>query len=71
MAQRVACFILRSLVDASRLVESAHRFVCVEIGGVRCGGMYENCGECVHDMERWLKGIREVVGTGRWVLLKD
>ena len=52
VAQRVACFILRSLVDTCRLVECAHRFVCVEIGGVRIGGVYGRCGERVHDMER-------------------
>ena len=57
-AQRVTCFVLRSLVGVCRLVEGAHRFVCMEIGGVRIGGMYERCGERVQDMERWLKGIR-------------
>ena len=70
-AHRVACFVLRSLVGVCRLVECAHRFVCVEIGGVRVGGVYGRCGERVHDMERWLEGIREVVGVGRWVLLRD
>ena len=71
VAQRVACFVLRSLVDVCRLVECADRFVCVEIGGVRIGGVYGRYGERVHDMERWLEGIREVVGVGRWVLLGD
>ena len=70
-AHRVACFVLRSLVGVCRLVECAHQFVCVEIGGVRVGGSYGRCGEQVHDMERWLEGIREVVGVGRWVLLGD
>ena len=32
-AQRVACFVLRSLVRVCHLVEGAYRFVCVEIGG--------------------------------------
>ena len=50
VAQRVACFILRTLVWECRLVECAHRFVCVEIGGVRIGGVYGRCGERVHDM---------------------
>ena len=36
--QRVACFIRRTLVDVYRVVECAHRFVCVEVGGVRLGG---------------------------------
>ena len=38
VAHRVACFILRSLVDVCRLVECTHRFVCVEVRGVRLGG---------------------------------
>ena len=65
VAHRVACFVLRSLVDASRLVDCAHQFVCVEVGGVRIGGVYGRCGKHVHEMERWLEGIREVVGVGR------
>ena len=43
-AQRVACFVLTSLVDMCRLVECAHRFVCIEVGGVRIGGVYVRCG---------------------------
>ena len=70
-AHRVACFILRSLVDICRLVECAHWFVCVEVGGVQIGGVYGRCGERVHDMGRWLEGIWEVVGVGRWILLGD
>ena len=30
-AHRVACFVLRSLVDLCRLVKYAHRFVCMEV----------------------------------------
>ena len=71
VAQGVACFVLRTLVDSCRLVDYAHRFICVEVGGVRIGGVYGHCGERVHDIERWLEGIREVVGVGRWVLLGD
>ena len=71
VAHRVTCFVLRSLLDVCRLMECAHRFVCVELGDVRIGGVYGRCGEHVHDMERWLEGIREVVGVGRWVLLGD
>ena len=71
VAQRVTCFVLRTLVDRCWLVECAHRFICVEVGGVRIGGVYGRCGERVHDMERWLEGIRKVVGVGRWVLLRD
>ena len=37
--------------------------------GVRIGGVYKQCGEHVHDIERWLEGIREVVGVGSWVLI--
>ena len=70
-AQRVGCFILRSLIDVCRLVERVHRFVCVEVEGVRVGGVYGHCGKRVHDMERWLEGIQEVVRVGRWVLLRD
>ena len=32
-AQRVTCFVLRTLVGVCRLVEGAHRFVCLEIEG--------------------------------------
>ena len=53
------------------MVECAHRFMCVEIGSVRIGGVYRRCGERVHDMERWLEAMQEVVGVGRWVLLRD
>ena len=58
-------------MDLCELVECAHRFVCIEVGGVRIRGVYGRCGERVHDMERWLEGIREVVGVGRWILLGD
>ena len=71
VAHRVACFVLRSPVDVCRLMECAYRFVCVEVGGVRLGGVYRHCGESVHGMEQWLEGIREVVGGRRWVLLGD
>ena len=70
-AHRVTCFVLRSLVGVCRLVECAHTFVCLEMWGVRVGGVYGRCGERVHDMERWLEGIRDVVGVGRWVLIGD
>ena len=53
------------------MVEGAHDFVCVEVERVRIGGVYGRCGERVHDMERWLEGICEVVGVGRWVLFGD
>ena len=65
VAHRVTCFVLRSLVDMCRLVECAHRFVCTEIGDMRIGGVYRRYGERVHDMERWLEAIREVVRVGR------
>ena len=58
----MTCFVLHSMVDMCWLVECALRFVCVEIGGMRIGGVYGRCGERLHDMERWLEGIQEVVG---------
>ena len=39
-AHRVACFALRSVVDMCRLVDCAHRFVCVKVGGVQIGGVH-------------------------------
>ena len=33
--------------------------------------MYGRCSKHVHDMERWLVSIHEVVGVGRWILLRD
>ena len=63
-AHWVTAFVFWSLVDVCRLVECAHRFVCVKVEGVRIGGVYGRCGERVHDMERWLEGIHEVVGVG-------
>lgn len=71
VASKVAGFVRQDLVDVCRLVECAFRFVCVEIGGVRVGVVYGKCSERVHDMERWLEGIREVVAGGKWVLLGD
>ena len=38
VAQRVACFVLWTLLDVCRLVGCAHCFVCMELGGVRIGG---------------------------------
>ena len=61
VAHKVTCFVLRSLVDMCRLMECANRVMCVEIGGVWIGGVYGRCSERVHDMKRWLEGIREVV----------
>ena len=43
---------LQSLVGVYCLVEGVHRFVCVEIGGVRIEGVYGQCSERIHDMER-------------------
>ena len=47
---RVACHIQRDLVDFCRLVECANRFGCVELGGVRVGGVYSKCGARFHEM---------------------
>ena len=71
MAHRVAGYVLPCVVKACKLMEDENRFVCLEVGGVRFGGVYGRCGERGHDMEQWLQGIREVVGVGCWALLRD
>ena len=58
-------------MDFCRLVECANRFVCVELEGVRVGGVYSKSGARVHEMMQWLGGIQASIGTGRWVLIGD
>ena len=71
VAHRLAGFVRRDLVDVCRLVECMYRFVCVEIGGVRIGGVYGKCGQRIYHMEQWLECVREVVGAGKRVLFED
>lgn len=51
-ALRMSGFIRKNLVHYCKLLESALRFVCMEISGVRIGGVYAKCGEGVHDIQR-------------------
>ena len=53
-AHGVMYFGLHSLLDVCPLVECAHQFVCVGVEGLQIGGVYGQCGERVHDMEKWL-----------------
>ena len=48
-----------------------NRFVCVELGGVRFGGVYSKCGSRVHELSRWLDMIRGYVSGARWILIGD
>ena len=68
---RVACHVQRDLVDFCRLLECTNRFVCVELGGVKIGGVYSKCGVRVHEMMQWLDGIQALIRNGRWVLIGD
>ena len=47
---RVACHGRGDLVDVCMLVECTKRFVCIELAGVRIGGVYGNCGTRVYEM---------------------
>ena len=53
------------------LVGCENRFICVEVGGVRIGGVYSQCGLQVHEMLQWLYRVQEHVGGGRWILIGD
>ena len=44
---KVACHVRRDVADYCSLVCCANRFVCVELGGVRFGGVYGKCGASV------------------------
>ena len=68
---KVVCHVRRDLADFCSLVSCANRFVCVELGGVRFGGVYSKCGSRVHEITRWLEAIRGCVGGWRWVLIGD
>ena len=45
--------------------------MCVELEGVKVGGVYSKCRARVHEMMQWLDGIQASIGTGRWVLIGD
>lgn len=64
-------YVRRDLGDCYKILEGTMRFVCVEIGGVKIGGIYRSCGEGVHDMWRWLNNIPEVVSGSRWLLVGE
>ena len=68
---KVACHVRRDLVDFCSLVCCANRFVCVELGGVRFGGVYSKCGSRVHEMSSWLEEILRGMGDRRWILVGD
>ena len=58
-------------MDCCSLISCMSRFVCVELGGVRFGGVYSKCGASVHGMSRWLEGIQGSIGNGRWIVIED
>ena len=68
---KVACHVRRDVADFCSLVSCVSRFVCVELGGVRFGGVSSKCGASVHKMSRWLEGIQGSIGNGRWILIGD
>ena len=41
---KVGCHLRKDLVDCCMLVGCESRFVCMEIGDVRIGGVYSKCG---------------------------
>lgn len=43
--------------------ENSFRYVYAEIGRVRIGEVYWKCVDRVQDIERWIDGIQEVVGS--------
>ena len=68
---KVACHIRRDLADFCSQVICTNRFICVELGGVKIGGVYSKCGSRVHELSRWLDMIRGYVSGGRYVLIGD
>ena len=67
----MACHVRRDLVDCCMLVGCENRFVCVEIRGVRIGGVYCKCGARVLEMLCWLDQVQGLVGNGQWLLIGD
>ena len=68
---KVACHVRKDVVDCYSLISCMNRFVCVELGGVRFGGVYSKCGASVHEMSQWLEGIQGSIGNGRWIPIGD
>ena len=66
---KVACHVRRDVADFCSLLSCANRFGCVELGGVRFGGVYGKCGSSVHGMSWWPEGIQGSIGSGGWVLI--
>ena len=62
---KVACHVRRDLADFCSQVVCTNRFVCVELGGVRLGGVYSKCGSRVHELSRCLDMIRGYVSGAR------
>ena len=62
---KVARHVRKDIIDCCVLVACENRFVCMEIVGVRIGGVYSKCGARVHEMLLWLSRVQAVVGNGR------
>ena len=68
---RVVAHVRRDLVGACRLVVSDTRFVCLQVGDYRFGGVYGRCGSTVDKMRTWLEGVGSSLRDCRWVVLGD
>ena len=68
---RVVAHVRRDLVEACRLVVSETRFVCLQVGDYRFGGVYGKCGSTVERMNAWLGGVESSLRNCRWVVLGD
>ena len=68
---KVACHVPRDIVDCCVLVGCENGFVCVDIGGVRIGGVYSKYGARVYEMLHWLDQVQVLVGNGWWLLIGD
>ena len=64
---KVAWHVRRDVADCCSLISCLSRFFCVELGGVRFGGVYSKCGASFHEMSRWLEGIQGSIGNGKWI----
>lgn len=61
----MACHVHKDPLDYCMLVEYAKRFLFVELGGVRIGGVYSRLGAVVHEMMHWLERVQTVIYNGR------
>ena len=68
---RVVANIRRDLVEACRLVVSETRFVYLQIGDYKFGGVYSRCGSTVARVKSWLEGVGSSLRDCRWVVLGD